>query len=430
MDLLGNAIEGEVNAGYSVEQAITFENGVGFAFAHDEQAASPYVTWRTYDNKGKPEYEWGNYFSNKEDALVDYLLRAKNYAVQENVKEAPQQAAELPQLKRLIRFIDSQYREQFAIPDGESIRVTYPPSDGREPAEGVVKFLDETHADIKGNCYHICQWAETMERLGATFEPVNQLQNAIIIPFDAQNNEEKYYSRNREDGNSCAGSLHGNFGNDGERYHASWNERDSGLYTPEIQSEVQSVVYALRQDLLKDRASMLAYCQNHPEAKISEGKGFNQNPYETYGFKLETKKRQYFVNCFVDGKDSRFSIFAYADKPVPLLEQNGERTEQENLKIYHADFNDPDIPNRMEIIAAKNDTDAIMQANDICNEAIGVALVDLNEIDENDNSRQVSITQAPKQAEISPEKAEVTIPKPQEAPEKAVQHKKPNRDAR
>jgi hypothetical protein len=118
--------------------------------------------------------------------------------------------------------------------------------------------------------------------------------------------------------------LQGDFGNngDGDRFSAYWRETDNGLYNGEIQSELQSVVYALRQDLLKDRASMLAYCQSQPNAKLLSGKTSGNEEYVAYGFKLETESRQYFVNCFTQGRDSRFSVFAYADKPAPALEQD------------------------------------------------------------------------------------------------------------
>ena len=225
-------------------------------------------------------------------------------------------------MKPLIRFIDSDYRELFKIPDGDKIRITYPPGDGREPAERVCKFQGEHHFHLEKNeTLHICQFAEMMERMGARYEPVNQLQNIQLVPFTAGVGEDKFYGHNREDGHTCAGSLRGNFGNSGDRFSASWRELENGLYNDEIQSELQSVVYALRQDLLKDRDSMLAYCQNHLGAKLLDGKAFSGEDYATYGFKLETDLRQYFVNCFAHGKDSRFSVYAYADKPTLSLEK-------------------------------------------------------------------------------------------------------------
>jgi len=36
---------------------------------------------------------------------------------------------------------------------------------------GVCKFLDETHVDINGECFHICQFAEIQAHNGATVKP-------------------------------------------------------------------------------------------------------------------------------------------------------------------------------------------------------------------------------------------------------------------
>ena len=239
-----------------------------------------------------------------------------------------------------IQFIDSDYRELFKIPDGDKIRITYPPGDDREPAERACKFQGEHHFRLEKNeTLHICQFAEKMERIGARYEPVNQLQNIVLVPFTVGVGEDIFYSYNREEGNTCAGSLHGDFGNssDGDRFHANWKERDNGLYNGEIQSELQIVVYALRQDLLKNRDSMLAYCQSHPEATLSDGKD-----YATYGFKLETESRQYFVNCFTQGRDSRFSVFVYADKPTLALDQ-GRQTQTAQHTVSHTLKDKPSV---------------------------------------------------------------------------------------
>jgi hypothetical protein len=67
-----------------------------------------------------------------------------------------------------IRFINTHYNELFRIPDSGSIVVTRP--EGEEYI-GDCKFLDETHTEINGECYHICQFAEIQERNGATVKP-------------------------------------------------------------------------------------------------------------------------------------------------------------------------------------------------------------------------------------------------------------------
>ena len=225
---------------------------------------------------------------------------------------------------KTIRFIDSEYRELFCIPDGGSIKVTYPPGDGRAPITRACKFQDEVHfrtLGSGGDSYHINQFAEIMERIGATYEPLVQLRDAEVVPFAP--GEEKYCTYNREDGNACVGHLAGEFGQQGDRYFSSWynhrtkSEADWSDVAPEFQTELHSAVYALRQSVLKDHGSMLAFCKIHPEAKLPDRDGF-----EHYGFKLDTETRQYFILCIAEqySRDSRFIVYAY-DKPMPALEQ-------------------------------------------------------------------------------------------------------------
>mgnify|MGYP000010374735 FL=1 len=66
-----------------------------------------------------------------------------------------------------IRFIDSHYKDLFHIPDGSCVQIHY-------PDETVVKpctFIDEYHTQIGYNVFHICQFAEIMERNGASYMP-------------------------------------------------------------------------------------------------------------------------------------------------------------------------------------------------------------------------------------------------------------------
>ena len=69
---------------------------------------------------------------------------------------------------RDIRFIDAFYNDLFKIPDHSNIVITY--LDGTKrcvPCE----YIDDTHTDIDGTAYHICQFAELMMRNGATYAP-------------------------------------------------------------------------------------------------------------------------------------------------------------------------------------------------------------------------------------------------------------------
>jgi hypothetical protein len=74
-----------------------------------------------------------------------------------------------------IQFIDPNYKELFRIPDGGRIVVTRPMGEMypgvQEEWVGHCKYLNETHAEINGECYHICQFAEIQQRIGSTVKP-------------------------------------------------------------------------------------------------------------------------------------------------------------------------------------------------------------------------------------------------------------------
>lgn len=68
-----------------------------------------------------------------------------------------------------IRFITPEYKEKFRISDGEKIRITF--SDG-EVKDRVCRYIDDSHVEVGGDLYHICEFAERMEQCGATFIPL------------------------------------------------------------------------------------------------------------------------------------------------------------------------------------------------------------------------------------------------------------------
>lgn len=66
-----------------------------------------------------------------------------------------------------IRFINSSYDEQFRIPNGGTIEVEYPD----RTFSARCKFIDEYHTYVGSEVYHICQFAELLERNGAVCRP-------------------------------------------------------------------------------------------------------------------------------------------------------------------------------------------------------------------------------------------------------------------
>lgn len=75
----------------------------------------------------------------------------------------------LRQAERGIRFINPNYKELFRIPDGDRVRLLY--SDG-EKADRTCRYIDDYHVEVGGNLYHICEFAERMERSQAKVIPL------------------------------------------------------------------------------------------------------------------------------------------------------------------------------------------------------------------------------------------------------------------
>lgn len=78
-----------------------------------------------------------------------------------------------------IRFIDPNYKELFRIPDGGKIAVT---AAWGERTEHVCRYIDEYHTEVGSNLFHICEFAERMEKNGAAYEPIQQEPQAAKSP--------------------------------------------------------------------------------------------------------------------------------------------------------------------------------------------------------------------------------------------------------
>ena len=72
--------------------------------------------------------------------------------------------------ERGIRFIDPHYNELFRIPDGGKIIITTPSG---ERTERHCRYIDDYHTEVGNNLYHICEFAERMERSNNTVVPVS-----------------------------------------------------------------------------------------------------------------------------------------------------------------------------------------------------------------------------------------------------------------
>lgn len=74
----------------------------------------------------------------------------------------------MEQARQDIRFIDSGYRDLFRLPDGAQIVISCP--DGQTLTRAC-RYIDQTHLEVGDQLYHICEFAERMERNGNTYAP-------------------------------------------------------------------------------------------------------------------------------------------------------------------------------------------------------------------------------------------------------------------
>lgn len=75
----------------------------------------------------------------------------------------------LHQAERGIRFITPAYKEIFRIPDGDKVRITLSTD---ETLDRVCRYIDDHHVEVGRTIYHICEFAEKMERNGNTVIPL------------------------------------------------------------------------------------------------------------------------------------------------------------------------------------------------------------------------------------------------------------------
>ena len=71
-----------------------------------------------------------------------------------------------------IRFINSSYDEQFRLPNGGKIEVEYPDRTFSAKCE----YIDDYHTYVGSEVYHICQFAEVLERGGGVCRPEPELE--------------------------------------------------------------------------------------------------------------------------------------------------------------------------------------------------------------------------------------------------------------
>ena len=118
------------------------------------------------------------------------------------------------------------------------------------------------------------------------------------------------YTQSQNDNieSGCIGFLRGDFDTSGKGFYTTWEDKVKFLKTDEFKREFDDVINSLRfgyGELLKDRNSLSAYCQNNPDGVI---KG---NYTKEYGFRVDTDEHSYILRCNPTKGDYNFYVYAY-----------------------------------------------------------------------------------------------------------------------
>ena len=116
-------------------------------------------------------------------AQYAYLIRLQPYKGEENLfiycYRRDWLDSHMKQAEKGIRFITPHYDEKFRVADGDSVRIRC--QDGRV-LDRVCRYIDECHVEVGtgwDNLYHICQFAEMMERNGNSVIPLRNSLPAV-----------------------------------------------------------------------------------------------------------------------------------------------------------------------------------------------------------------------------------------------------------
>lgn len=144
------------------------------------------------------------------------------------------------------------------------------------------------------------------------------------IPFSYKQSQNDYIE------SGCIGFLRGDFDSSGKGFYTTWEDKVKILKTDEFKREFDDVINSLRfgyGELLKDRSSLSAYCQNNPEGVI-EG-----NYTKEYGFRVDTDEHSYILRCNPTKGDYNFYVYAYDRETFEKhLNEGGKDMGTEELK--------------------------------------------------------------------------------------------------
>lgn len=233
-----------------------------------------------------------------------------------------------------IRFIDSDYNELFRIKDGEYITVTTP----NGVTESRCKYIDEYHMQIGYNTFHICEFAEIMERSGSTYRPKDTPSYTLE---KVEQSEFAYMFRPTDEtqDRDCICYIRGYFDNSiDERFQASAmienKENYQKFHTDDFRRECDNIINYFRfqsdTPILKSRIRM------HNAAYDTKAERYAADK-EIFGYRVTTEQNVYYFRC--DPRQGQYNLYCYCyDRPTLEKHKDLQFVEQHYAEINKDKF--------------------------------------------------------------------------------------------
>ena len=205
-----------------------------------------------------------------------------------------------------IRFIDSDYNELFRIKDGEYITVTTP----NGVTERRCKYIDEYHTQIGYNTFHICEFAELMERGGSTYRP-KDTPSYSLEHISQEEFSFMFAPQNENENRGCICYIRGYFDSSiDERFQASAmienKENYQKFHTDDFRRECDNIINYFRfqsdTPILKSRIRM------HNAAYDTKAEHYAGDK-EIFGFRVTTEQNVYYFRC--DPRQGQYNLYCY-----------------------------------------------------------------------------------------------------------------------
>lgn len=132
--------------------------------------------------------------------------------------------------------------------------------------------------------------------------------NWTIRPLTAEERKYTYRQSSQISGQTGSiGYMLGDFGS-GDQFYTRWTDINKYYNTDSFKQEFNELINTLRSEdcgLLTDLRSMARYGRKNPDS------GFSENPYEPFGFRVDTDNFSCLIRCNAAKADYNFFCFCY-----------------------------------------------------------------------------------------------------------------------